>query len=261
MQDVLSTGVQLKGRTLAVARLMPAWVSLWQPGAAIDVEAIEESVVLFREADDVFSEGCALTILGIAYGAMAPPDLDRAEDVLRQALQLVPVDLDPSFNAVFRSVLGTNEFIRGRPAEALALFDQARSDAVRTGDQFVEGLTLTNVGWSRLALGEAHPEFFTRHLQITLSFGSEDGVGYAFEGLAACAIVLGEIERAGMFLGAAETIRQRTGIFDRRSYITYGPFVEQVLASDRAGEFEAARDRGHRMTRADAVHLALENAS
>jgi tetratricopeptide (TPR) repeat protein len=191
---------------------------------------------------------------------MAPPDLDRAEDVLRQALQLVPVDLDPSFNAVFRSVLGTNEFIRGRAAEALALFDEARSDAVRTGDQFVEGLTLTNVGWSRLALGEAHPEFFTRHLQITLSFGSEDGVGYAFEGLAACAIVLGETERAGMFLGAAETIRQRTGIFDRRSSITYGPFVEQVLASDRAGQFEAARDRGHRMTRADAVHLALQQA-
>ncbi|WP_344095400.1 ATP-binding protein [Microbacterium deminutum] len=258
MQDVLGRGVRLTGRTLAVARLLPAWVSLWQPGDEIDVAAIEESVVLFHEVEDVFSEGCALTILGIAYGATAPPDLDRAEDVLRRALELVPVDLDPSFNAVFRSVLGTNEFLRGRAAEALALFEAARADAVRVGDRFVEGLTLTNVGWSRLALGEAHPEFFTRHLEITLSFGSEDGVGYAFEGLAACAIVLGDIERAGIFLGAAETIRQRTGIFDRRSYVTYGPFVERVLASERAGEFVAARDQGHQTTRADAVRLALE---
>jgi predicted ATPase len=260
MQDVLGTGASLTGRTLAVARLIPAWVSLWQPNATIDVEAIEESVVLFREAGDVFSEGCALTILGIAYGAMAPPDLDRAEDVLRQALALVPVGLDPSFNAVFRSVLGTNEFLRGRAADALTHFEEACGDAVRAGDEFVEGLTLTNVAWSRLALGEAHPEFFTRHLQITLSFGSEDGVGYAFEGLAACAIVMGEIERAGIFLGAAEIIRQRTGIFDRRSYVTYGPFVEHVLASERAGQFEAGREQGHRMSRGDVLRLALEQA-
>ena len=157
-------------------------------------------------------------------------------------------------------VLGTNQLLHGRAAEALALYETALADAVGAGDQFVEGLALTNVAWSRLALGEAHPEFFTRHLQITLSFGSEDGVGYAFEGLAACAIVLGDIERAGMFLGAAETIRQRTGIFDRRSYVTYGPFVEQVLASDRADQFESARDQGHRTSRADAVRLALEQA-
>jgi predicted ATPase len=260
MQDVLGTGVRLTGRTLAVARLFPAWVSLWQPSAAIDVEAIEQSVVLFHEAHDVFSEGCALAILGIAYGAMTPPRLDRAEDVLRRALELVPVDRDPSFNAVFRSVLASNQLLHGRPAEALALYEAALADAVEAGDEFIEGLTLTNVAWSRLALGEARPDFFTRHLQITLSFGSEDGVGYAFEGLAACAIVLGDIERAGILLGAAETIRQRTGIFDRRSYVTYGPFVEQVLASDRAAGFQAARERGHRMSRPDAVRLALEPA-
>ena len=120
-----------------------------------------------------------LTILGIAYGATMPSDLDRAGEVLRRALELVPVDLDPSFNAVFRSVLGTNEFLRGHVPEALALFEAARDDAEHAGDRFVEGLTLTNIGWSRLALGEAHPEYFIRHLEITLSFGSEDGVGSA----------------------------------------------------------------------------------
>jgi tetratricopeptide (TPR) repeat protein len=258
MQEVLATGARLTGRTLAIARLMPAWVSLWQPNATIDVDPIEESVVLFHEVDDTFSEGCALAILGIAYGAMTPPDLDRAAEVLHRALDRVPTDLDPSFHAVFTSVLGTNEVFRGRTAEALALFEAARDLAERAGDEFVEGLMLTNVGWSRLALGEAHPEFFTRQLQITLSFGSEDGVGYAFEGLAACEIVLGDLERAGIFLGAAETIRQRTGIFDRRSYVTYGPFVEQVLASDRADEFEARRAQGRQMPRAEVVRLALE---
>jgi hypothetical protein len=83
-------------------------------------------------------------------------------------------------------------------------------------------------------------------------------VGYAFEGLAACAIVVGEIERAGIYLGAAETIRQRTGIFDRRSDLTFGPFVEQVLASDHADTFQTARAQGRQAPRADAVRLALE---
>ncbi|MFH8249309.1 ATP-binding protein [Microbacterium sp. B2969] len=261
MRDVLQAGVPRTDRARAVARLVPEWVSEWQPGAMVDVEAIEYAVALLHEAKDAFSEGCALTILAIAFNASTPPRLDRAEEALRRALELVPVDVDPSFNAVFRSVMGTTELLRGRPAEALTFFEAALADAVRAGDRFVEGITLTNVGWSRLALGEAHPEFFTRHLEITLSFGGEDGIGYAFEGLTACEIVLGDIERAGTFLGAAETIRRRTGIFDRRSYVTYGPFVERVLASAQADRFQAARDRGHRLSRADAVQLALETAA
>ena len=71
-------------------------------------------------------------------------------------------------------------------------------------------------------------------------------MGYAFEGLAACAVMLGDVERAGVLLGAAETARTRTGLIEQRSYITYLPFVEQVLASERAAVFEAGRARAAR---------------
>ncbi|MET0479907.1 MAG: hypothetical protein ABWZ69_00980, partial [Mycetocola sp.] len=125
------------------------------------------------------------------------------------------------------------------------------------GDLFVESITLTNAGWARLALGEARPELFVRHLGLALQMGNEDGVGYGLEGLAVCAAVSGDVERAGVLLGAAETARKRTGMIEQRSYITFQPFVERVLASEAAAAFETGRTRGRAMSRRDALDLAF----
>ncbi|HEY6801871.1 MAG TPA: hypothetical protein VI121_14590, partial [Agromyces sp.] len=177
----------------------------------------------------------------------------------QRALELV-ADGDPTFQALFRGALGSVELFRGRADQALAIFDAVREDAVRLGDLFVESLSLTNGGWARLALGEARPQLFARHLELSLRLGNEDGVGYAFEGLAACAAVTGDVARAGLLLGAAETARTRTGLIEQRSYVTYGPFVEHVLASEHAAEFEEARIRGRAMSRRGALELALGDA-
>ena len=256
MQDILDAGVPLTDRTRAIALGFSSWVSLSQPGTVIDHAPIEESIALFHAAGDVFSEACALTVLSIACTAASPPDLDRAATVQQRALDLV-ADGDPTFVALFRGALGSVELFRGRPDRALAIFDAVREDAVRLGDLFVESLSLTNAGWARLASGEARPALFARHLELSLRLGNEDGVGYALEGLAACAAVAGDADRAGLLLGAAETARTRTGLIEQRSYVTYGPFVEQVLASERAAEFEAARERGRAMSRRRALDLAL----
>jgi hypothetical protein len=45
---------------------------------------------------------------------------------------------------------------------------------------------------------------------------------------------------------------------DQREYRSYQPVVEAILASDRAADFEAARETGHRMPRHAALVLALE---
>lgn len=260
MQDILDAGVPLTDRSRAIALGFSSWVSLSQPGTVIDHAPIEESIALFHAAGDVFSEACALTVLSIACTAASPPDLDRAGTVQQRALELV-TDGDPTFEALFRGALGSVELFRGRADRALAIFDAVREDAVRFGDLFVESLSLTNAGWARLALGEARPALFARHLELSLRLGNEDGVGYAFEGLAACAAVLGDVDRAGLLLGAAETARTRTGLIEQRSYVTYGPFVEQVLASEGAAEFEAARERGRAMSRRGALELVLGAAT
>jgi predicted ATPase len=181
-EDILDAGAPLADRTRAIALAFSSWVALSQPGTDVDPGPVEESVALFHGAGDDFGEACALTVLSIAWTATSPPDLDRAEELQRRAIELAHGR--PTFQALFRGALGGVELFRGRAAEALAIFDAVRQDAVRIGDRFVESITLTNDGWARLALGEARPELFARHLELSLEMGNEDGVGYAFEGLA-----------------------------------------------------------------------------
>ena len=257
MEDVLAAGVPLADRTRAIALGFSSWVSLSQPGSQVDMAPIEESIALFRTVDDEFSEACALTVLSIACTAASPPDLERAEAVGRQALRLVSGRGRSTFELLFRGALGSVELFHGRAEEALAIFDATREEAVRIGDLFVESLSLTNAGWAHLALGQATPQLFERHLQVSMRLGNEDGVGYALEGLAACAAVTGEVDRAGLLLGAAETARRRTGLIEQRSYVTYQPFVERLQASDRSAEFEAARTRGQGMSRRAVLELVL----
>ena len=132
--------------------------------------------------------------------------------------------------------------------------------AVRDDDQFVEMIELTNAGWAWLALGEARPDLFARHLELALRLGNEDGVENALEGIAASAIVLGDVDQAGMLFGAVDVLWTRAGRVDQRTYPTSGPIVERVLHSDRASEFEAGRSRGRAMSRRAALRLAREYA-
>ena len=257
MADVLDAGARLADRTRAIALALSAWVSLLQPGPEVDLALIEESAALFHADGDAFSEGCALTVLSIACTFRSPPELDRAEAVQRRALELVPADLDSTFNAFFRAGLGTIELFRGHGEAALAIAEDVVADAVAIGDRFVEAVALTNAGWARLALGDARPELFARGLELTLRLGFEDGTGYGLEGMGACAALLGDVERSGMLLGAAEAARTRTGMTDLRARITHLPFVQQILASEQASQFEAARAHGRAMSRTDAVGLVL----
>ena len=254
---LLESGVPLTDRSRAIAITFSSWVSLVHPGTEVDREPLIKAAALFHAAGDRFGEGAALTVQGIACATASTPDLDHAEEVQRQAFDLVTWQDDATFNSLFRGQLGVIELLRGRIPEALEIFDTVIADGVRIGDHFVEMIELTNAGWARLALGEPRPELFARHLELTVQLGNEEGVGHALEGLAACAIAIGDIERAGVLFGAVDTVRTRTGDMDQRTYPTSEAMVEQVLASEGAAVFEAARQRGRAMSRRDALQFAL----
>ena len=258
--ELLDTGVPLADRTRAIAITFSSWVALAIPGTEVDLEPLEEAAALFRAAGDRFGEGAALTVLGIACTTSSIPDLDRAEELQRRAIDLVTADEDPTFAALFRGQLGSIELRRGRAVEALAIYDEVIVEAVRDDDQFVEMTELTNAGWAWLALGDARPDLFARHLELALRLGNEDGVENALEGIAASAIVLGDVDEAGTLFGAVDVLWTRTGRVDQRTYPTSGPIVERVLHSDRASEFEAGRSRGRAMSRRAALRLAREYA-
>ena len=85
---------------------------------------------LFRAAGDRFGEAAATTVLGIACATSATPDLDRAEELQRRAFELVAAERRCDVQrACSAASSGSIELLRGRPAEALAMFDEVIADA------------------------------------------------------------------------------------------------------------------------------------
>ena len=258
MEDVLHSGVPLRDHTRAIALGFTSWVALSQPGPEVDPGPIEWSLALFHAVGDRLGESGALTALSIACAASIPPDLERADKLQRRALELVSAREHPTFAALFKDAFGALTLLRGDVDGAIRIYEEVLEDARRSGDVFVESITLANSGWARLARGEARPDLFSRNLELSLQLGNDDGIAYALEGLAACAAAAGDVDRVGVLLGVADTVRQRTGLVGQRSNPTYRPFVERILASDGAAEFEAARARGRGMSRRAALDLALQ---
>ncbi|MGW4929034.1 DUF4062 domain-containing protein [Agromyces sp. NPDC004153] len=256
MDRLLDAGVPLTDRSRAIAITFSSWVALAHRSTEMDGRPLHEAADLFRAAGDRFGEGAALTVQGMACAMAAMPDLVGAEELQRKALELVGPDEDATFNALFRGQLGSITLMQGDPARALETFHQVIGIAERIGDRFVEMIEYTNAGWAKLAMGEPTPALFARHLELTLQLGNEEGVVDAVDGLAACAIVMDDLERGGILLGVTDMLRTRTGSVDQRTYATSGPIVERVLASEYAGVFEAARDRGRAMSRRAALRYA-----
>ena len=257
MEAVLESGRELSPRARAIALAFSSWVALWQPDSEISTERMEEAVALFRADGDEFSLALALAIASLSYMSVTPADLALAEERQRSALALRAAQDDATFHSLFESVLGRILHFRGDDARAVECYERARDLAARAGDEFAERIALNQIGWSRIAAGEPQPELFTRALELSLRLRNEDGDAYALEGLAGSAAVVGDVERAGLLLGAAEALRARTGLHEQRSYVTYQVFVDTVLATDRAAEFEAARVIGRRMPRRAVLEIAL----
>ena len=258
MEEVLEARVPLSRRARAIALSFSSWASVWQRDPGISTEPAAESVELFRAERDEFGEALALSILSLCCMSVSPPQLRRAVAGQREALELPAVQANPTFLAVLLTGLGRVLFLSGDPAGALSAFEQSHDVAVQEGDLFAESVAVTQVGWARLALGDPHPDAFLRALEIATGLDNVGGIAFAFEGLAATAGTTGDVERAGTLLGAAESLRSRTGLMDQREYRSYQPVVDAILASDRAVDFEAAREAGHRMPRHAALAIALE---
>lgn len=244
-------------RTRAIALMFPMWVSLWQAGTEISPEPFEEAVELFRSAGDEVDVGLALTVLALGYMSSSPPDLTRAAVTQRAALELEAIRRDPPYRALFRGALGRILLLQGDVAEATQLLEESQTEAAHAGDPFIESVALTQLGWAFLAAGRPKPEAFVRNLELALDLRNDNGVAFALEGLAASALVGGDLDGAGELFGAAETLRARTGLTDQRSYVTFQPYVDAVLAGDLAPVFVAARARGRRMPRAAVLDTAL----
>ena len=103
---------------------------------------------------------------------------------------------------------------------------------------------------------------FTDSLRLSIDLDHDEGVAYAIEGLSAIAALNGDLERAGVLSGAAETIRQRVTMFDLSKFVYHTGFLVRAATDDAArGRLSAARERGREYSTREAADIALRGAS
>lgn len=119
-------------------------------------------------------------------------------------------------------------------------------------------LSLHHLGWAHLLAGEvdAARTVFDESLALSSRLGYSEGVAYGLEGLVSIAASSGDAERAGRLLGAAETLREQTGLEGAPTFSFHRALVEPIIAGEQGAAFEAARIVGRGMAVGDVVEAS-----
>jgi predicted ATPase/class 3 adenylate cyclase len=177
---------------------------------------LEESAAISRETGSDFRLAAALTNLGQAESEAG--NFDRATQVLQEALALDRKQGDMLGVALDQQSLAGVHLRAGRPAEARHLLSGMADYVARCGD----------------------PELLATTLEMS----------------AANAAQLGEALRAARLMGAAEAIRQKTGIPVKQSdAVEFERFLAPARATLAAGQWDAALAAGRTLTQQQAAAL------
>ena len=259
MSRLLAPGLDLDDRSRIIALFCTNSVRFGETPDAAVVSALAECVEYFHAEGDRLGEGLSLVSLAIAQMSESPPDLDAAERSLAQSLEMVEESGDPFGRTMVRVMSARAAMGRGRMAEAFELLDEGLAIARGNDDRLGEAIALNHLGWARLLIDDPDGAraAFTEQLRISSTFGHEEGFAYGLEGMSAVAAATGDIDRAGLLFGAAETVRLRKGLTTGGTFSIHGRILERALANGGAETFEAGRRAGRSAELADMVELAL----
>jgi predicted ATPase len=260
MTELLDTDGDLDDLTRATALYFTRAIGFWQNPNDWVVPGLEESAERFQRAGDRSGEALALISLGLALLGAERPDVERASDALETALSRFREADDHWGEAMALVTMGRVALLQQQLVAAQSCFDASLQVATRQGDELGAAIAMHHRGWAELLQGEvgAAAGLFAGSLALSNGLGHDEGVAYGLEGLVAVAAAAGDARRAGELLGAAEVLRERTGLYNAPSFSFFGPFIESFSAGPLAGEFAAARWAGRQLRVADAVALAAD---
>ena len=263
MREVLDSDDELDDLTRATALYFTRAIAFWQDPDEWLVPGLGESAALFRRQGERSGEALALISLALALLGSREPDTARADEALEASLALFREAGDTWGEAFALVTLGRVALIRHDVGAALARFDESLAVAKRQHDDLGEAIALHHRGWVEVLLGgfDVARECFEESLANSERLHHDEGVAYGFEGLTAVAAGSGDVARAGTLLGAAQVLRERTGLYNAPSFSFHQQFVDGILAGPGAEEFEAARARGRHLHVDDAVAYALQRDS
>ena len=219
----------------------------------------EQSLALWREVGDTTRVAATISNMGLV--AQQRNDLDRALELFREAQALYEISNDQRGIAVAVGARAWLERQKDNQAVAVPLLERSASLFREQGDDRNLANSLANLGHSMLALGDKAraTTYFTESLQLRQALGNTLAIAECFEGFAALASVAGRPRRAARLYGAAEALRETTGVklADPADRAERDRQVEEVRRRLGAHTFTAEWSAGREMSADDGVRLAL----
>ncbi len=213
--------------------------SLYQLGLYEDARvALEAAVDLLAESGSPDLEAWARTILaGLLPHFEASLDGSLAE--VTRAVEIFRAEQNEFGLATSLGLQGTIMTLLGDPEEGLARIDEGLAAAEVLGLSSMTGANRTLRALACLASGDVD----AAHEDLRMAAGTHmylEGTAYCLEGLAAVALAEGDPLRAATALGAAEGLRERTGI---QMWPVLRMALQQTMAALDAGGPEVAEAR------------------
>lgn len=260
MSKVLAAKEPLQDFTRAVALYFTHAITFWQDPDDTVIPGLTESAELFGKVHKPTGQALALISLGLALLVASTPDPVRAEEVFETGLSLFRSEDDHWGEAMALVSLGRVSLLQQKAHGALNRFEESLAATRLQQDELGAAIALHHLGWAKLLVGELDEarSAFSEGLSSSARLGHDEGVAYGLESLVAIAATTGDVERAGRLFGAAQCLREQTGLFNAPSFSFHAQMVEQILATDAAARFERARLEGRRMAKGDAVAYAEE---
>jgi predicted ATPase len=258
MTTMLSTGLPLGDHARAVALYFTRAINFWRDPDLLVVPGLAESSQLFERSHDPSGEALARISLALGLLACETPDPDRAAAELSTALERFRSIDDQWGEALTLVTIGRISILSGDTVGALTQFEASLQLARSQKDDLGEGIALNHIGWAHFLLGNttAGAEAFAQSLDLSILLGHTEGIAYGLEGFVAIAAALGQVTNAGTLMGAAQSLRRTTGLYNSPTFSFHEQAVVRILASEAADEFQQARRDGQRMRLPEAIELA-----
>ena len=204
-----------------------------------------------------FIEGFALTISAMACAMSG--DLETAIMEFNVALRIQRDLGDEEGAGMSLSGLASISARRSDFELALDLYGDSLAAFEACGDRGEEARVLSEMAWTALEAGDVDlaRSRFLDAVQAHTDVASVRGVGMALNGLAACEVAEGRIERAAVLAAAAESFVSQEGIAVVYTADSPGQAaIDQAWASLSPEDASRARARAQRLSVVDALVLA-----
>lgn len=216
-------------------------------------QLVERSLAVFRAQGDDERVAAALNSLGSIKRELG--DLVTAGRLLEESVELRRTLKDERGMASTLSNLGNLAFEQGRLDAAKALFSEAIELDRAHGNEWGAAASLDSLAAVALERGEVEEarDLICQTLSLAERVRDREVIAFTLERAAVLAALEQDAGRAGRLLGAADSLRESTGIqrppFD-------SAWLDRHLAAAQGTKFDAGRTAGRTIDTDEALHDA-----